>query len=64
MEIVEIESCLRIAYTIRDAAGGEKLTRASTTQAAVSVATGEMQFQTPASWLEAVRRHPTFKEAV
>lgn len=64
MEIVEIESCLRIAYTIRDAAGGEKLTRAYTTQAAVSVATGEMQFQTPASWLEAVRRHPTFKEAV
>ena len=64
MEIVEIESCLRIAYTIRDAAGGEKLTRASTTQAAVSVATGEMQFQPPASWLEAVRRHPTFKEAV
>ena len=64
MEIVEIESCLRIAYTIRDAASGEKLTRATTTQAAVSVATGEMQFQTPASWLEAVKRHPTFKEAV
>lgn len=64
MEIVEIESCLRIDYTIRDAQSGEKLTRASTTQAAVSVTTGEMQFQTPQSWLDAVRRHPAFAEAV
>ena len=63
MDIVEIESCLRIDYTLRDAATGEKLTRASTTQAAVAIATGEMQFQTPESWLNAVRQHPTFQAA-
>lgn len=61
--VVEIESCLRIKYTIRDAASGAKLTQASTTQAAVSLETGELQFQTPASWLEAVRRHPSFRAA-
>ena len=63
VDIVEIESCLRIDYTLRDAATGEKLTRASTTQAAVAIATGEMQFQTPASWLAAVRQHPMFQAA-
>jgi len=63
MAIVEIESCLRIDYTICDAQSGETLTRAATTQAAVSMETGEMQFQTPESWLNAVRRHPTFQAA-
>ena len=48
---------------IRDAQSGETLTRAATTQAAVSMETGEMQFQTPESWLNAVRRHPTFQAA-
>ena len=61
MEIVEIESCLRIDYTIYDAETNEKLNRASTTQAAVSLSDGLMQFQTPDSWLEAVKRHPTFQ---
>ena len=61
MDIVEIESCLRIDYTIYDVETNEKLTRASTTQAAVSLSDGLMQFQTPDSWLEAVKRHPTFK---
>ena len=63
MKIVEIESCLRIEYALCDAATGESLTRASTTQAAVCLATGEMQFQTPPSWLDAVCRHPTFQAA-
>ncbi|ASK26396.1 acyl-CoA thioesterase [Neisseria chenwenguii] len=61
--VVEIESSLKINYLITDAATGEKLTKASTTQAAVSLATGEMQFQTPQSWLNAVKTHPTFREA-
>ena len=61
MDIVEIESCLRIDYTIYDAETNEKLTRASTTQAAVLLSDGLMQFQTPDRWLEAVKRHPTFK---
>lgn len=60
LAVTEIESCLRIDYTISDAQSGAKLTKASTTQAAVSQS-GEMQFETPASWQQAVRRHPTFK---
>ena len=63
MDIVEIESCLRIDYTIYDARTNEKLNRASTTQAAVSLADGLMQFQTPQSWLDAVQTHPTFTPA-
>lgn len=63
MAISEIDSCLRIDYTLSDEQTGEKLTRASTTQAAVSLETGEIQFQTPESWLEAIRSHPTFQAA-
>jgi 4-hydroxybenzoyl-coA thioesterase domain protein len=63
MAISEIDSCLRIDYTLSDEKTGEKLTRASTTQAAVSLETGEIQFQTPESWLEAIRSHPTFQAA-
>lgn len=63
MAIVEIDTCLRIDYTLSDEKTGEKLTRASTTQAAVSLETGEIQFQTPESWLEAIRNHPTFQAA-
>ncbi|VEJ21156.1 acyl-CoA thioesterase [Neisseria animaloris] len=61
LAVVEIESCLRIDYTIADAESGLKLTKAGTTQAAVSLRSGEMQFETPQSWLEAVRSHPTFE---
>lgn len=61
LAVVEIESCLRIDYTIVDVSSGEKLTKASTTQVAVSLENGEMQFQTPDSWLAAVKTHPTFK---
>lgn len=59
--VVEIESCLRIDYTISDIESGAKLTKAATTQAAVSLSDGQMQFETPACWLAAVRRHPTFQ---
>ena len=60
LAVVEIESCLRIDYTLVDVASGAKLTQASTTQVAVSLATGEMQFQTPDSWLKAIRAYPDF----
>lgn len=63
MAIVEIESCLRIDYTIVDSENGTKLTKAATTQVAVSRENGEMQFQTPDSWLKAVAKHPTFQAA-
>ncbi len=61
MAVVEIESCLRIDYTIVDLADGGKLTKASTTQVAVALDNGEMQFQTPQSWMEAIARHENFR---
>lgn len=46
-DIVEWENRLKIEYVISDAASGKRLTRASTTQVAVDVNTGEMQFVSP-----------------
>jgi acyl-CoA thioester hydrolase len=45
--IVEWENRLRIEYLMRDAQTGEKMNKASTTQVAVSLATGEMCFVSP-----------------
>ena len=47
-EIVEWENRLRIDYVIRDAASGKRLNRATTTQVAVDIASGEMCFASPA----------------
>jgi acyl-CoA thioester hydrolase len=46
-EIIEWENRLRIAYRIRDAASGRKLTEATTTQVAVDLATREMLYVCP-----------------
>lgn len=46
-EIVEWENRLKINYLILDAASGKRLTRASTTQVAVDIHTGEMCFVSP-----------------
>ena len=46
-EIVEWENRLKIAYTIRDAATGEKVNTATTIQVAIAVETGEMLFVCP-----------------
>ena len=46
-EIVEWENRLKIDYLIHDARTGKRLTRASTTQVAVEIATGEMCFASP-----------------
>ncbi|MBB3118905.1 acyl-CoA thioesterase [Pseudoduganella violacea] len=46
-DIVEWESRLKIEYTITDAATGKRINRASTTQVAVDIATGEMCFVSP-----------------
>jgi acyl-CoA thioester hydrolase len=45
--IVEWENRLKIDYLITDAASGRRLTRASTTQVAVDIATREMCFVSP-----------------
>jgi acyl-CoA thioester hydrolase len=46
-EIVEWENRLKIEYLISAAATGKRLTRATTTQVAVEIATGEMCFASP-----------------
>lgn len=46
-DLVEYENRLKIEYLISDAATGKRLTRASTTQVAVDLATGEMCFVSP-----------------
>lgn len=46
-EIVEWENRLKIAYLISTAATEKRLTRATTTQVAVEIATGEMCFASP-----------------
>lgn len=45
--IVEWENRLRIDYLVSDAATGRRLNRASTTQVAVDIASGEMCFVSP-----------------
>jgi acyl-CoA thioester hydrolase len=46
-EIVEWENRLKIAYLISDAVSSRRLSRATTTQVAVQIATGEMCFVSP-----------------
>lgn len=46
-DLVEYESRLKIDYLITDAASGKRLTRASTTQVAVDIVSGEMCFASP-----------------
>ncbi|MCF7521103.1 acyl-CoA thioesterase [Neisseria sp. ZJ106] len=63
LAVVEFESCLRIEYTITDERSGATLTRASTTQVAVRIDNGEMQFQTPDAFQNAIRQYPGFQTA-
>jgi acyl-CoA thioester hydrolase len=51
-EILEWENRLKIDYLITDAPSGRRLTRASTTQVAVEIATREMCFVSPPVLLE------------
>jgi len=51
-EIVEWENRLHIEYAITDAASGRRLNRATTTQVAVDIASGEMCFASPAILFE------------
>jgi acyl-CoA thioester hydrolase len=46
-ELVEWENRLTIHYLISDAVTGKRLNRASTSQVAVDIATGEMCFASP-----------------
>ncbi|MGB8600658.1 MAG: acyl-CoA thioesterase [Rhizomicrobium sp.] len=53
--LAEYENRIRIDYILRDEAG-KVLTKASTTQVAVTIATGEMQFVSPPQLIEKVQQ--------
>ena len=54
--LVECENRLKVNYLITDRASGERLTRASTVQVAVEIATREMQLASPKVFTDAVDR--------
>jgi len=54
--LVEWENRLVIRYEVLDAASRDRLTKAETTQVAVSAATGEMSFVSPPELVERVQR--------
>ena len=54
--LVEWENRLKINYLISDLASGERLTRASSVQVAVEMASREMQLASPKVFIEAVER--------
>lgn len=58
-EIVEWENRLKIAYLINNAVTGRRLSRATTTQVAVDVATQEMCFVSPAVLFEKLGESPS-----
>lgn len=63
LAVTEFESCLKIDYTIEDRQSGNRLTRASTSQVAVCIDSGQMQFQTPDVFQAAIRRAAGFQAA-
>jgi len=56
--LVEWENRLKIDYQVRDAQTGEILTRATTIQVAVDLATGEMCFASPQVLFERLGKTP------
>ncbi|WP_443190870.1 acyl-CoA thioesterase [Pseudomonas indica] len=55
-DLVEWENRLKINYLITDAETGERMTRGSTVQVAVEIATREMLLASPSVFVEAVER--------
>jgi len=55
-DLVEWQNRLLIHYLIQDAATGQRLTRASTSQVAVKLDTGDMQLVSPSIFTDAVER--------
>ena len=54
--LVEWENRLKVNYLITDLVSGERLTRATTVQVAVEIATREMQLASPKIFTDAVER--------
>jgi acyl-CoA thioester hydrolase len=55
-DLVEWENRLKINYLIMDAESGERMTRGSSVQVAVNIATREMQFASPKVLIDAVAK--------
>lgn len=55
-DLVEWENRLKINYLIRDAETAERMTRGSTVQVAVEIASGEMLLASPRVFVDAVER--------
>jgi len=55
-DLVEWENRLKINYLISDAETGERMTRGSTVQVAVEIASREMQLASPKVFIEAVEK--------
>ena len=56
-DLVEWQNRLKIHYEISDADTGERLTRASTVQVAVSLTDGAMQLVSPQVMIDAIEKH-------
>ncbi|RDS84867.1 acyl-CoA thioesterase [Dyella monticola] len=55
-DLVEWQNRLLIHYLIKDAATGQRLTRGSSVQVAINIASGEMQLVSPKVLIDAVER--------
>jgi len=55
-DLVEWENRLKISYLITDAVTGERLTRGSSVQVAVHIASREMQLASPQVFVDAVQK--------
>nr|WP_229720896.1 acyl-CoA thioesterase [Dyella nitratireducens] len=55
-DLIEWQNRLLIHYLIRDAATGQRVTRASSVQVAVNIANGEMQLESPRVFIDAVEQ--------
>jgi acyl-CoA thioester hydrolase len=55
-DLMEWQNRLLIHYLIRDAATGHRVTRASSVQVAVKIASGEMQLESPKVFVDAVEQ--------
>jgi acyl-CoA thioester hydrolase len=53
--LLEYENRLRIDYRIADVASGELLSKAQTTQLAVAIGTGQLEFNSPNELVDKVR---------
>lgn len=55
-ELLEYENRIKIGYRVFDAETGERMTEAHSVQVAVDAASGELQFVSPAVWIERVEK--------